>query len=141
MSLGDIKGKQLIKVMNLDRLDSKEEPNPDGVFDYVEGYTVTSNKGRIIFPVLEPFGSHLKKMIGGSVPDVDKYIYQELYDSTQTVARQFTDKNKFTLQGEYKASSGNTIKLNSMNVARGSVKVTAGGVPLVENVDYPGLYC
>ncbi|MBQ3576443.1 MAG: cell surface protein SprA, partial [Coprobacter sp.] len=136
MSLGDIKGKQLIKVMNLDRLDSKEEPNPDGVFDYVEGYTVTSNKGRIIFPVLEPFGSHLKKMIGGSVPDVDKYIYQELYDSTQTVARQFTDKNKFTLQGEYKASSGNTIQLNSMNVARGSVKVTAGGVTLVENVDY-----
>ncbi|MBR5532776.1 MAG: cell surface protein SprA [Bacteroidales bacterium] len=136
MSLGDIKGKQLIKVMNLDRLDSKDEPNPDGVFDYVENYTVTSSKGRIIFPVLEPFGSHLKKMIGGSVPDVDKYIYQELYDSTQTVARQFTDKNKFTLQGQYKASSGNTIQLNSMNVARGSVKVTAGGVTLVENVDY-----
>ena len=135
-SLGDIKGKQLIKVMNLDRLDSKDEPNPDGVFDYVEGYTVTSSKGRIIFPVLEPFGSHLKKMIGGSVPDVDKYIYQELYDSTQTVARQFTDKNKFSLQGEYKASSGNTIQLNSMNVAKGSVKVTAGGVTLVENVDY-----
>ena len=136
MSIGDIKGKQLIKVMNLDRLDSKNEPNPDGIFDYVEGFTVTSSKGKIIFPVLEPFGSHLKKMIGGSVPDIDKYIYQELYDSTQTVAKQFTDKNKFSLQGEYKASSGNTIQLNSMNVARGSVKVTAGGVTLVENVDY-----
>ncbi|MBR4962730.1 MAG: cell surface protein SprA, partial [Muribaculaceae bacterium] len=69
-------------------------------------------------------------------PDVDKYIFQELYDSTQTVARQFTDKNKFSLQGSYKASSGNVIQLNSMNVARGSVKVSAGGVTLIENVDY-----
>lgn len=136
MSIGNIVGKQLLSVMNLDRLDSNNETNPDGVFDFVEGYTINTARGKIIFPVLEPFGSYLKKAIGENVPDVDKYIYQELYDSTKTVAAQYTDKNKFTLQGEYKASSGSTIQLNAQNVARGSVKVTAGGVTLVENVDY-----
>lgn len=59
-----------------------------------------------------------------------------LYDSTQTVAKQFQDKNKFILTGEYQASSGSTIRLNAMNVPRGSVVVTAGGVTLTENSDY-----
>lgn len=136
MSVGNIIGQQLLKVMNLDRLDSNNEVNPDGVFDFVEGYTINTARGKVIFPVLEPFGSYLKKSIGTMVPNVDKYIFQELYDSTQTVARQFTDKNKFSMQGQYKASSGSTIQLNAQNVARGSVKVTAGGVTLVENVDY-----
>lgn len=136
MSMGDISGQQLLSVMNLDRLDTKDEQNPDGVFDFVDGYTVQTSRGRIIFPVLEPFGSHLKSKIGASYANVDDYVYQELYDSTMTVAKQYTDKNKFTLAGEYKASSGSTIQLNAQNVSRGSVVVTAGGVTLTENVDY-----
>ncbi|MEG1998648.1 MAG: cell surface protein SprA, partial [Bacteroidales bacterium] len=136
MSVGNIVGKQLLRVMKLDRLDNNNEVNSDGVFDFVEGYTINTARGKVIFPVLEPFGSHLKTAIGTMVPNVDKYIFQELYDSTQTVARQFTDKNKFSIQGQYKASSGSTIQLNAQNVARGSVKVMAGGVTLVENVDY-----
>ncbi|MBS7375653.1 MAG: cell surface protein SprA, partial [Muribaculaceae bacterium] len=42
----------------------------------------------------------------------------------------------FVLEGEYQASSGSQIRLNAMNVSRGSVVVTAGGVPLTENTDY-----
>ena len=42
--------------MNLDRLDAKQNANPNGFYDYVEGYTVQSSTGRIIFPVIEPFG-------------------------------------------------------------------------------------
>ena len=53
-----------------------------------------------------------------------------------TVARQIAEKNKFKLEGEYKASSGAEIQLGASNVARGSVKVTAGGAILTENVDY-----
>ena len=34
---GKIKGKQLLRVMNLDRLDSRNNSTPDGRFDYVEG--------------------------------------------------------------------------------------------------------
>ena len=40
------------------------------------------------------------------------------------------------MEGEYQASSGSTIRLNAMNVPRGSVVVTAGGVTLTENSDY-----
>ena len=53
---GPISGKQLIRVMNLDRLDQKHNTSPDGRFDFLEGLTVYSSSGKIIFPVLEPFG-------------------------------------------------------------------------------------
>ncbi len=135
LTVGNIKNKLLLRVMNLDNLDTKNAPNPDGKFDFVEGYTAFSNTGRILFPVLEPFGSHLKTAIGNDQL-ANKYIYQELYDSTLVTAQLFSEKNKFRLVGEYKASSGSEIRLNAMNVPRGSVTVTAGGVTLVENRDY-----
>ncbi len=132
---GAINGKPLLQVMNLDRLDANQEPNIDGRFDYIENYTVNSSSGKVIFPVVEPFGKHLRKAFGNDAV-ADKYVYEELYDSTLTVARQFQDKNKFVLEGEYQASAGNVIRLNAMNVPRGSVVVTAGGTPLTENADY-----
>ena len=132
---GNIKNQLLLRVMNLDNLDLKQNNNPDGKFDYIEGYTAFSSSGRIMFPVLEPFGSHLKKMIGND-QIAEKYIFQELYDSTLVVAREMSEKNKFMLEGAYKASSGSEIRLNAMNVPRGSVTVTAGGATLSENVDY-----
>lgn len=73
-------------------------------------------------------------MGGGAI--ADKYVYQELYDCTLPVARQYSDKNKYVMTGEYQASAGNVIRLNAMNVPRGSVVVTAGGVTLTENSDY-----
>ena len=130
-----INGTPLLQVMNLDRLDANQETNIDGKFDYIEGYTVQSSTGKIIFPVVEPFGEHLRsKFID---PELAKeFIYTELYDSTLIVAQQFSDKNKFVLAGEYQSSSGSVIRLNATNVARGSVVVTAGGVTLTENSDY-----
>ncbi len=132
---GAIKNQILLRVMNLDRLNQRQQAAPDGYFDYVEGYTVLSSSGRIIFPVLEPFGSHLRKVINND-QIANKYVYQELYDMTLVEAQEYSDKNKFKLIGEYKASSGKEIRLNAMNVPRGSVTVTAGGRTLVENVDY-----
>ena len=64
---GAVKGKQLLRVMQLDRLDSRNEPVPDGQFDFVEGYTMYSSTGGVIFPVVEPFGEHLRKMIANDV--------------------------------------------------------------------------
>ncbi|MDL2304927.1 cell surface protein SprA [Bacteroides sp. OttesenSCG-928-D19] len=132
---GNINKVPLLRVMNLDRLDSRNQPNADGFFDFIDGYTVTSQNGRLFFPVVEPFGSHLRKMIGNDRL-ADKYVFQELYDSTLTVARQIAEKNKFRLQGEYRASSGSEIRLGSMNIPAGSVVVTAGGVTLTEYTDY-----
>lgn len=135
LPVGEISRTPLLQVMNLDRLDSNQATNSDGFFDYIEGYTVQSSNGKIIFPVAEPFGSHLERKIGN--PDIAaKYVYKELYDSTLVVAQQFADKNKFSLQGEYQASGGAQIRLNAMNVPRGSVVVMAGGVVLQENRDY-----
>lgn len=135
LPVGPISNQPLLQVMNLDRIDSNQESNPDGFFDYIEGYTVLSSSGKIIFPVVEPFGSNLEKKIGDKAL-AEPYMYKELYDSTLTVARQFADKNKFMISGEYQASNGAQIRLNAMNVPRGSVVVTAGGVTLVENSDY-----
>jgi cell surface protein SprA len=59
-----------------------------------------------------------------------------LYDSTQVYAEQDAEHNKFRLVGSYKGASGSDISLNTLNLAQGSVKVTAGGRELMENVDY-----
>lgn len=132
---GKINKQILLRVMNLDRLDNQNQSNPNGFFDYVEGYTVISQTGQIIFPVVEPFGSYLRSKFENDAI-ADKYVFQELYDSTKTVAQQIAEKNKFRLKGEYKSSSGSEIRLDAMNVPQGAVVVTAGGVTLTENVDY-----
>ena len=125
----------LLSVLNLDNLNSNLDPGADGVFDFIEGVTINSGNGRIIFPVLEPFGRDLARKIGD--PDlIEQYVYQELYDSTLTKARQVAEKNKFRLSGTYQSSSSSEIPLNAMNVPRGSVVVTAGGMKLTEGTDF-----
>ncbi len=54
---GNIANEILLQVMNLDNLDTQLDPNPDGMFDFMEGITINKSNGRIIFPVLETFGS------------------------------------------------------------------------------------
>lgn len=125
----------LLKVMGLDRLNSQNQPGSNGFFDFVEGYTINSQNGRVYFPVVEPFGKHLREAIGNNAI-ADKYVFQELYDSTKTVAKQLAEKNRYRLQGEYRASAANEIRLGAMNVPRGSVRVSAGGRVLTENSDY-----
>ena len=133
---GPISSKQLLRVMNLDRLDQKHNTSPDGRFDFIEGLTIYASSGKIIFPVLEPFGSHLAKMLEYDERLMAKYCFPELYDSTLVVAQELSEKNKFHITGKYKGTNGSEIRLGAMNVPRGSVTVTAGGATLIENVDY-----
>lgn len=135
ISDGAIANKILLEVLNLDNLDSQLEPNPDGRFDFMPDITIYPENGRIIFPVLEPFGSYLREQIGNDAI-ASKYIFQELYDSTKTKAQQISEKNKFLLSGSFSSSSSSDIALNALNVPKGSVKVVAGGIQLTENVDY-----
>ena len=132
---GKLSEKILLQMMGLDNLNSQLDRQPDGVFDFIDGITINASGGKIIFPVIEPFGSNLRKQINDPVLAA-KYVYQELYDSTQTVARQIADKNKFKLTGQYSSAAGSEIRLNATNIPQGAVKVTAGGVPLTENTDY-----
>ncbi len=137
---GKISGKPLIQVINCDNLDPQLNPPADGIFDFIDnaartGGTVNSSNGRIYFPTLEPFGKTLRDSIDD--PELaDKYCYDSLYTMTKNGAQQYPDKNKFVIDGSYKSASGSEISLNAMNVPQGSVKVTAGGIPLSENVDY-----
>ena len=127
----------LLRGLGCDRLDNNLKAHPNGFFDYVEGYTVSS--GRVFFPSVEPFGTTLKNFLmsrGVSEEVAKKYAFQELYDTTRTAAQQMTDKNRFLLAGQFKGTSANVISLGAYNVPQGSVKVTAGGVPLSEGSDY-----
>ena len=134
---GVIDGVPLIKVVNVDQLNQQMDNQSDGVFDFIEGLTAKTANGRIIFPVLQPFGEYLRsKFSDQSI--ADKYVYQVLYDSTLTIARQYPELNKFRIKGSYQGASGSEIRLTAMNVPEGSVTVTAGSQKLVEN---PGLYC
>jgi cell surface protein SprA len=143
---GELKNQKLLNIMQLDNMDVQGNamPGGDGVFDFVDNYTIQKSNGRIIFPVLEPFGGHLENKIltidGVSSSDkkflAKEYTFPELYDSTQYKAEQITAKNKYWLTGSYKSSAGSEIYLNSFNIPEGSVKVTAGGTPLVENQDF-----
>ncbi len=54
-----LNNQSLLQVMNLDRIDSNEQSNPDGFFDFIDGYTIYPSTGKVVFPVVEPFGSHL----------------------------------------------------------------------------------
>ena len=133
--LDPYKGQPLISLLNLDRLNNQNDPQPDGVFDYVEGFTVISSQSRIIFPVLEPFGRDLEYVFPSQVQR-DKYLYYPLYDTIKAIAQTFANLNRYKLSGRSKSGLGNSEYQLGFNIPRGSVTVTAGGQILQENIDY-----
>ncbi len=154
------KGQPIISLVNLDRLNNQNDPQPDGIFDFIEGFTVISSQSRVVFPVLEPFGHDLDY-----VYDLqrrrDQYLYYPLYDTIKAIAQTYANLNRFKIVGKSKSSgsvagggfgnsgfgggagtgigsgnpSGGEYQLG-YNIPRGSVRVTAGGQVLQENVDY-----
>ena len=138
----NVKGIPLIQVFNFDNLDNFLNPPADGVFDFIDnastqGGTINSSNGRIFFTVIEPFGKYLRDKFGPENQELGSfYAFDTLYRATKTIAIQQTEKNKYILEGFYSSSSGAEIDLNAFNVPRGSVKVTAGGRQLQENVDF-----
>ena len=133
----EVKRNTIIKLIGADRLDNNNKTHSNGFYDFVEGYTVAN--GRVFFPKVEPFGTGLYNALisnGLSAEVAARYRYQELYDTTKTVAKQLAEKNKFMLIGQFKGTSANVISLGSSNIPQNSVKVTAGGSILTEGVDY-----
>ena len=133
------KDSPLIRVFGLDRLNPVNDPQPDGNFDYVEGVTVNSANGLIIFPYLEPFGNEpLRALFKDDVALLNKYSYDTLYRTTKADAELFATKNKFWLKGFYTGSGGSAkeIIIPGFGVAQGSVKLFAGGIPMNEGTDY-----
>lgn len=142
---GAIRGKLLLQVLKLDRVNPQQAPRPDGQFDFLHGITINKENGRLFFPVVEPFGEYLYNQLAGPVSSPDypsnvlaanRYAFTELYDSTKTAASLILSKNRFKIKGSFQSSSSSEISLNTVNVPQGSVVVTAGGQTLVENQDY-----
>lgn len=134
-----VRSKPLLQLFGLDNLNLQGDPGPDGVFDFVPGLTINLRSGRIMFPVLEPFGDYLGTKLtdaGASTAVVNKYVYRQLYDLTPFLAREYQQFNRFVLKGSYKSSTSSEISLGTFNLPQGSVRVTAGGQLLRENVDY-----
>jgi cell surface protein SprA len=132
------KGKLWLQLTDLDNLNAQNNKQPDGYFDYLEGITIDSQNGRIMFPVLEPFGADLKNRFDPGEQDlIKRYVYQPIYDSTKTIAQQFFPQlNRYTIRGTYTSQGGGLYQLNATNIPQGSVVVTAGAVKLSEGSDY-----
>jgi cell surface protein SprA len=130
-------GFPIISLINLDRLNNQLDPQPDGVFDYVEGFTVYSQYSRVMFPVLEPFGRDLAQGIytNPNLPNIKDSLYYALYDSIKAVAQQYPNLNRFVLKGSAKISGSSDISIG-YNIPPGSVTVSAGGRVLIEGIDY-----
>lgn len=134
---GAVKNVPLMQVTNVDRLTNHTAPLPDNIFDFVEGLTIISDRGMVIFPVLEPFGSHLNRQLNNSPDDSATYVFQALYDDTpQGAIQNFPQLNRYSLEGYYRSAGGSEIPLNTFNLAEGSVIVTAGTRQLIEGQDF-----
>ena len=126
-------GKPLLQVMGLDHINTSGDPIPDGIFDFIDGVTINAATGRVYFPVREPFGNHLRAEINpppGSANlnvTANKYVFQQLYDSTKYSAQQIPSLNRFKMKGSFTSTVGSEISLNAPNIPAGSVVVTAGG--------------
>ena len=134
---GDKVGTPLISLLNLDRLNNRNDPQPDGMFDYIEGKTILSQQARIIFPLLEPFGRDLQAIAFANSPGlVSKYVYTPLYDTIKAIAQTYANLDRYVISGKAKGTSTSEISLGAFNVPQGSVSVSSGGTVLREGIDY-----
>lgn len=139
---GSLKNKSLIQVLGWDKLSVNNQPIPggDGVFDFLDNPTISiiPQTGKVIFPVLEPFGEGLKKAFPSGEESIGKqYAFDSLYTNTQPIAMvNFPQKNRFYIKGRYESSVSSEIALGSFNIPQGSVQVTQGGNVLTENMHY-----
>ncbi|PIE48505.1 MAG: cell surface protein SprA, partial [Flavobacteriales bacterium] len=129
--------KTLLNMFYLDRLDYNQNllDGGDGYFDFVTGITVFPDKGMIMFPKVEPFGEYIDNIL--TAPNDDVYIFNELYEYTQTeVKNTYQNKDKYEIKGYFKSDGSQGIALGAFNIPPGSVTVSSGGRVLVEGVDY-----
>jgi cell surface protein SprA len=136
----NITGKRWLQLTKLDTLNQQNDrlPQGDGYFDFLEGITIDSQNGRIMFPVVEPFGADLAARFRPTEQDlIRRYVYQPLYDSTRTIAQQFFPQlNRYIIKGTYSSQGGSEFQLNAVNIPQGSVVVNAGALRLQEGTDF-----
>ncbi|MCG7281823.1 cell surface protein SprA [Chryseobacterium taklimakanense] len=129
----------LLKLLNWDRLNLNNDlqnngtDTGDGLFDFVEGITIKSQDGKLIFTKSQPFGSYMQNVLGSSDP---QFVFTDLYTQQKQIAAQSNLALRYTIEGRFKGTQGSGIALGALNIPQGSVKVTANGVQLIEGQDY-----
>jgi len=97
-----IQGRRLLNVLGLDRFaeDGTMTPNGDGLFDFRPQRTILQSTGELIFPSLRPFDAGIKQyFFGQGLPPPDaSFLYPDLYDTTQAVAKQ-SSRNRYSIRG------------------------------------------
>ena len=134
----------LIQVLGLDRLNEDGAPQPDDLFDYLANYTVEPGEGFLIFPYLQPFGRRMDDLITASgLPDEEKelarqeYVFSDLYVEKKINAARNTRLNVYRIEGSYQGGIPSFYDLGATGgVVQNSVRVSSGGVPLTEGVDF-----
>lgn len=134
----------ILQLMNWDRVNADGALVPDDVFDYLVDYTIQPSTGRLIFPVLEPFGSHMESVIKRQdIPEVTKqqllqlYVFDQLYSEKKANARKNSQHDVFRIQGSSKGTVKAYYDLQAFaGIVPGSVRVTSGGTPLRETTDF-----
>ncbi|MEP6748782.1 MAG: cell surface protein SprA, partial [Bacteroidota bacterium] len=131
-------GVPLLEILRLDTLNTRNDPQPDGIFDYIEGRTIFSQQARIVFPLLEPFGRDLqaRAFTGSPQATVNQYVFYPLYDTLKEIAKTYANLDRYIISGKAKGTSASEISLGAFNVPQGSVSVSAGGTVLKEGIDY-----
>lgn len=120
---------RLLNAFGFDYLDASKNANPDNIFDYRPGITILPTTGEIIFPMLQPFGRDLPPSIE------QRYNFSEVYDTTQTSARNIKAKDKWLLTGKSTGEATATYQLG-FNVVEGSARVLLNGRELTPGIDY-----
>ncbi len=134
----------LLQLLGLDRLNQDQAPVPDNRFDFLNSITIDPGEGLLIFPFLEPFGKRLAQLIDATeLPDnqkatlKDRYVFWDLYTQKKENARRNTRHNVYRIQGSYKSTVQDFYDLRAYaGLVEGSVRVTSGGTPLQEGVDF-----
>ncbi len=60
----NVRTRQLVEVLGLDRVNPVNDPQRDGNFDFIEGITINTTTGLIIFPYLKPFSDGFDRHSG-----------------------------------------------------------------------------
>lgn len=129
----------LLKLLNWDRLNLNNDlqnngaDTGDGLFDFVEGITIKSQDGKLIFTKSQPFGNYMQNVLGSNDP---QFVFTDLYTQQKQIAAQSNLALRYTIEGRFKGTQGSGIALGALNIPQGSVKVTANGVQLIEGQDY-----
>ncbi len=133
---------ELLALLGLDRLNADGAPGADYEFDYIPDYTIEPSQGLLIFPYLEPFGNHIDELITESEnPELqnnrDRYVFSNLYTLKKERAKLNKKLDIYTVRGSYKGSVQSFYDLGAYaGLIPGSVRVTSGGTPLTEGLDF-----